>query len=387
MSNNPQLDDTQPKSPFREIPGENQNTRTIYPDDMPPQGNSGCGMMGIISVIFVLFSLLIVGLAGAAGWTTGQREASTYATATQDRTIREQLDRIPADIASGNTVLLETRLLFLQSLNVREVGEIAPTATALFLAQQPTATPTVTPTLEPTEEATFAVELTQETTDLQITPASGGRFDLNNILQQAQSAVDSGQYVTAIEYLDVLIGADASFETNRVRTLMSRALNARARELYNANQPAAANFLVDRATQFGALEDGLQYESYAATLYLNARGSIGTDYVRSINALRELVNLGQGRYYAEASTLLYSQYVAYGDAWVAQGAYCPAEQQYRNALNVQSGGSAAGKLNTAANFCANGTPTPDPALGIIGTGSEGSGSSNGGVAPIGQPGS
>jgi hypothetical protein len=380
MTNSPQLDDTQPKSPFREIPGEIRRTRTVYPDQ-PPPSNPGCGMMGLIGGIFILFSVAIVGLAGAAGWTTGQREANVYATATQENTIREQLDRIPIDINSGNIVLLDTRLRFLESLGVPQVNEIAPTATALFLTMQPTVTPTAT--LTPDALATTAIpEATQET-ELQITPSGTGRFDLASILQQAQTAFDSGQYEAADEYLSVILAADESFETTRVRQLMSRALNAQARELYNANQPAAANLLVDRARLYGALEDGLEYESYAATLYLNARAAIGTDYGSAINALREVVNLGQGgRYYNEALNLLFNQYVAYGDAWAAQGQYCPAEQQYRNALNVLNSGSVSAKMNSAANFCLNGTPTPDPLLGVPG-------STPGGqpIAPIGVPGS
>ncbi|MDX2161927.1 MAG: tetratricopeptide repeat protein [bacterium] len=379
MPESPLLDDTQPQSPFKPLPGEGKRPPKFIDPNEPPSGGAGCGMMGVIGGVVVLFSIVIVALAGAAGWTTGQREAAAAATATQGETIREQLDRIPQDIASGNTVLLDTRIRYLQALSVPQASEIAPTATALFLSLQPTATVTAAPTFDAT--ATAPPESTAEPT-VQLAENSSGGFDLAGIFQQAQAAFDGGAYEDAIDYLNVIIGLDESFETGSVRSLMSRALNARARELYNANQPAAATLLVDRARQYGALEDGLEYESYAATLYLNARAAIGAGYPQAIEALRQVTNLGAGgRYYNEALNLLFDQYVAYGDAWAAQGQYCPAEQQYRNALQLLNSGTVNGKLQNAITVCQNGTPTPDPLLG-----QPGSSSGAQPIAPIGVPG-
>jgi tetratricopeptide (TPR) repeat protein len=339
-------------------------------------------MMGVIIAVLMVFSLMIVALAGLAGWTTGQREAGIAATATLNAAISEQLARIPSDITSGNMVLLDTRIRYLATLGVPQANEIAPTATALFLSLQPTAAPTITPTIPVTPTAE---PQNTEAPQLEITPANDGGFDLAGIYQQAQAAFNAGQYQDAADYLDVIIGIDERFQTAEVRRLMSQALNARARELYNAAQPASANLVVDRARLYGALEGDLEYESYAATLYLNARGALGTDYASAINALREVINLGAGgRYYDDALGLLFQQYVAYGDAWGAQGAWCPAEQQYRNALNVLSSGSVNAKLQQAINFCTNGTPTPDPLLGQPGNGSSNAGGQP--IAPIGQPG-
>ncbi len=389
----PEWDDTKPKSPFKQKPDGQTSpeprreslseARMVYPEAMdqestpprgmppvgrrdtrPPRERRGCGMMGLLIGLIALFGVLIVALAGAAGWTAGKREASAHRTATQEVTIREQFDRLPAEIAACNTVLVQTRVDYLIAIGASQGNDLAATATALAINCQPTATPTFTPT-ESAPEVTDAptVEVT-EAPEIQITPAEGG-FDLAGIFTQAQNAFNAGNYQDAIELLDVVIGVDESFQTTQVRQLMSRALNARARELFNASQPAAAIILVDRARTFGALEDGLEYEAYAATLYLNARGSIGTNYSQAIEALNAVVNLGAGgRYYQEAYNLLFQQYVAFGDAYAAQGQYCPAEQQYRNALRLSSSGSVSGKLQTAANFCANGTPTPDPALGI-----------------------
>jgi len=378
MTNQPTLDDTQPKSPFRDLPGEGRRPPKLI-DPNEPSRRAGCGMMGLIGAMLMVFALLIVGLAGVAGWTTGQREAGVAATATLRAVINEQLARIPDDIASGNTVLLDTRIRYLATLGVPQANDYIPTATALFLSLQPTLTPTITPTA-PVTPTTAAPEIT-DAPELQVASVEDGGYDLAGIYQQALTAYGAGLYEDASEYLNVILAVNETYQPVEVRNLMSQALNAHARELYNANQPAAANLVVDRARTYGDIGE-LDYESYAATLYLNARGALGTDYNSAINALREVIALGAGgRYYGDSVQLLFQQYVAYGDAWGAQGSWCPAEQQYRNALNVLSSGSVNAKLQQAINFCMNGTPTPDPLSGQPGAIPGGQP-----IAPIGQPG-
>ncbi len=349
------IDDTQPKTPFQ---GDPINLKpTIRPDDEPaPRG--GCllnvlviGMMGVVALAIVL-------LAGAAGWTSGQRLANTNATATQNASINEQLAHLPDDVNASNLVLLDARLRWLatQTPGIPGVGDWMQTATALYLNAQPTATPQATATPEAVEpEATEQIVITEE---------SNGGYDLAGILGQAQTSMASGQWQDAINLLDVILGADPTYETTTVRGLMSQALNSYARELYNANRPAEANAIVARARDYGALADGLEYESMAANLYLTARAAVGTGSPLAASDLQKLLDLGPGRYYQEAQQLLYSVYVTQGDAYVAQGDSCSAAYQYQRAMNVLSSGTANGKYAAAQNACANATPTVDPNLVI-----------------------
>ena len=137
----PEPYDYEPQSPFDDHPID--AAKEILPDDddalddgggLPPAG-PGCGIQTLVILLLVAFAVVIVGLAAAAGWTTGQREANVYATATRGAAIGEQLAHIPNDIASGNTVLLDTRIRFLATLTpgVPGLAEIAITATALFV--------------------------------------------------------------------------------------------------------------------------------------------------------------------------------------------------------------------------------------------------------------
>lgn len=356
MSDLPTLDDTQPHGPFDDRPIE--SAREIRPDDEAAVGGGpGCGVMALVGGLLALFSLGIVVLAAAAGWTSGQREANALATATQNAAINEQLGRIPVDIESGNLVLLDTRIRFLATMTpgVPGIEGFAQTATALAIAREPTTTPTPQPTIE----ATPTLELTPE---IIITP-SGNGFDLAALVQQAQAAVNAGQYQDAIDLLEVVNGIDPMFDAANVRRLLTEAMNAHARSLYQLGQPAAANLIVGRMEALGIpLGDGIAYEREVAIVYLNARAAIGINPQQAIRALQQLISFGPGRYYDEARQLLYNQYIAYGDAlaYDPNFGFCPAIAQYQAAVNLFASGPANAKLSMANTMCAQATPTFDP---------------------------
>jgi hypothetical protein len=366
----PSPTDQEPFSPFDDRPIS--AAKEILPDDdelapggeagYVPAGGPGCGMQTLVLLLLVAFALVIVGLAAAAGWTTGQREANVFATATRSAAIGEQLARIPGDISSGNTVLLDTRIRFLATLTpgVPGLADIAVTATALFNALQPTATltPSPTPELTMTAEPTTAVAPSPAT-------ASAGGYDLAALLQEAQAYFNTAQYGDAAELLDVISALDPNYEAATVRALLTDSLNAQARAYYQAMQPAAGNEVVSRIQALGLpLGDGLAYERDVAIVYLNAKSSIGVNFPRAISALEELISYGQGRYYAEATQLLLDQYIAYGDALAfdPNAGPCQAVSIYQAAVNMFGSGLAAQKMNTAETLCAS-QPTLDPMFG------------------------
>ena len=369
MSYTPQLEDTQPRSPLKDVPLKPTISVDDNLEDAPP--SSGCGMYALIVVVLVLFAVAIVALAGAAGWTSGQREAQVLVSSTRDATIRDQVDRIPGDVASGNTVLLRTRLEWLATAapEYSELPNLVLTGTAVYLNTLPTATSTPSPTPpEATREAApneLAIATTEDTD-------SG--FDVAALYEQAQTAMNGSLWGDAVELLDVVVGLDSTFRRDEVRRALNQALQNRALELYNANQPAAANILVGRAEEYGQIDSSLDYERYAAELYLRARNAIGLGSPVAISTLQELIGLGAGgRYYDDAIQLLYNQYVLIGDSYLAQTNYCSAASQYQQAMNIFSSGTANGKYNNAQNLCLNAPPTVDPNWALT----------PGAVAPVG----
>lgn len=358
MHNQP-LDDTQPNAPVAPPMDEGFDPRApmINPLDEPESSGPGCMVWGCLGVGSALFAVFIVVLAGYAGWTSGQREANGNATATRSADISQQLGRIPGDLTNGNLQLADIRLRYLMTMTpgVPGLPELATTATQAYLDSLPTATPT--PTLTPTPE-----EATAEPQSIEITPSGRGQYDLAALMQDAQTAVNTGQYEEAWELLDVILAVDESYERQKVRELLTVALNGRARALFNSSSPARGIIWATRAETYGVIQGEIQFELQAALLYQNAQAAVGLNPSQSIPAIQRVLDLGPGRYYEQAQTLMYQAYVSYGDALAndPNAGFCPAVPQYEAALRVQQGGPAVAKRDNARTMCAQATPTPTP---------------------------
>lgn len=388
------LDDTQPNAPVQP-PQRGQSAPPQRPPNQPPPDGTpylnppdapygeppqssgpGCFVIGLIGLVAVLISLAVVGLAGTAGWTAGERIADRNATATQSVVIGQQIARIPQDVAEGNTVNLNRRLNYLETVapNLPDVAIIQQTATALYINNLPTATPTPTVTPIPTQtplptmttEATAppVVEVTEEIVPT-VDPALGGlaaQFDLNELLQEASGDAALGEYEAAYENLDIIVRIDSNFQRATVRQLMFDVLTRWARDLYTAESTLAeAIRLTNLAEEFGSLEDNpLSYERFIAELYLGATRAISAgDHLSAINRLREIIAF-QGSYLGQnLNRLLFNEYVNYAQAWEFGQEYCQAVVQYNNALNLFADMTVEGRRDTAQQLCAAGlTPTP-----------------------------
>jgi hypothetical protein len=338
-------DDTQPSLPVR-VPVEAEQYDLLEAE--PPTRGPGCLTYGLLGVGILVFAVLIIALSAFAGWTSGQRVAQANGTATQSAAINEQLNRIAADVSNGNTVLLEARLKYLATLTpgVAEVETIGLTATALYERKLPTATPLPSPTVNaaPTATETLAAALSEGT----------AQFDFPALLQDAETDISLRDYPRAIETLDLIMAADSTYETNRVRTLMLQSLTEQARLLFVG--PDAANLaealqLYDRIQSFSDVGDvtQLNYEAYIASLYVDAINATGIDYNVTVQRLLEIYN--QVPNYRDVTSRLVSAYIGYGDAWVAQAQPCAAVGQYQNALNIVNDPSVSGKMNAAQTAC------------------------------------
>src|SRR5690606_30378506 len=207
----------------------------------------GCGMGVVLMGIVGVFALVIVGLSATAGWTSGQRLASTNATATSATDLQHQIDLVSADIAAENFERADIRLRYLatEAPGLPSLQQLLQTGTALYLTRQPTAT--ATPTETPTETVTLPGPTAEPTAEA--TPTLSDPYDLGGRLQRAQSAVSLAQWSDAIDDLDVILSIGPNYETATVRSLMSRALNSQALALFRSGDLGEAIFLTDRAEE------------------------------------------------------------------------------------------------------------------------------------------
>lgn len=361
--------DTQPRSPFKVPPNAAPD---VDPHEPPSRGRSGCLVYGLIGLMVIGFAGLIVALAGFAGWTSGQRVAQTNATATQNAVIAEQLLRIPTDVQNNNQFLIGKRLEYLLTLTpaVAGVEALVQTATAVYEKNLPTATPLPTSTPPPQAASPTAPPLI---------PAGSATPDLTALLQQAESASVLADWDTAIDLLDAIMGLDPDFQTAAVRQQMLNALTKKALLLYrspDASGLAEANQLTDRARQFGDIGE-LEFESFVASLYLDAVNATGVDFNRSVRKLTDLYN--QVPSYRDVRQRLINEYINYGDTLVASAQPCGAVGQYQNALSVQDDVTVIAKRDAAQTACtlqATQTFLTTPLPGTI---------QPVGVAPVGVP--
>ncbi len=337
-------DDTQPRSPLRTAP-------PTQPD------GPGCLVYTVVGVGILLMSTAVVLLAAAAGWTEGQRVAQGNAAATQNAEVQVQLALIESDIAQGNPGWLASRIDYLATLDVPEAASAMATGTAVFLTQQPTATltPTATTTATASPQATLIPSLTPT-----INPNAAAEEQLAQRLETAREHVALAQWSEAINELDIIISTDEQFQRSTVRALMSRALNAYARQLYTSGDLAEAVTHTDWAEDLGPLDEGLSVEREVANSLLSARALVGTsNYALTIDYLLTADSLASPAYMnGEIRTLLRTEYAAYGDALLMTQP-CDAVFQYTNALNINFDGSISSKRDTAQDYCDNGTPTPE----------------------------
>jgi hypothetical protein len=374
-------DDTQPRSPLKDLPRDQQPTlnppaEPDYDGDGDGLAGPGCAVWGLLGVVIFGMAALIVGLAAAAGWTEGSRRADDDARATQAEIINQQLLRIPTDAAMLNHNLLFERVAYLERVTpgVSGLDQIRATATAVYLTAQPTITPTVTPTPTPSP-TTSAVEAVDATEEAFPTAENASGYDLSALLNEAQEQFNLGEYDEAIETLQVIIDIDDTFARSTVRDLMFRALTTQARALYSSVDTIAEAIIVtNQADDYGDVGD-LDYERFIGGLYLDAQARIALgNPTGAIQALLQIYNQQTTYKGIDIGRELFNQYVAYGDALRQQGSPCAAVNQYDNALRLFSDAVISGQRDTAQTFCEQGTPTP-------GVGTDGSP-----VAPVGQPG-
>lgn len=370
----------------------------ISPDGLEDEGSSpGCLLWGFVALFCLALAVGIVGVAAFAGWSDGLRVGQANATATRANDIAAQCERIPQDFAAGSLSLAARRLENLQQVTpaVPCVALFAPTATALYLQSQ--ATPTLAASATPSPSPTPAAALEQTPSNPAETPlatsTSTGRFDLNALLQEAQTQIGAGQYREAVDTLSAISAVDPNFQKASVDQLMYQALTTEARTLFRSGRNLAeAVLLTNRAEEYGDVGD-LNYERFIASLYLEAQAYRGTNYPLAIRLLNRIIYEQNLPNYMGGAvmTQLFESYVGYGDL-LAIGDPCNAVGQYTSALQLRQAPDVQGKRSAAESACAGVVPTTDPATG--GT-SGGSGqpvntpdpnAPTPAFAPIGQPG-
>jgi len=381
-------DDTQPTQP----PVARDFQPTLLPPpqpDVPPYdpeaepGGPGCVIWGVLGFVMVVLAGLVVVLAGFAGWSDGLRVAQARETQAQAAYVADQCERLAADLSAGSLGLAQRRFESLAESTPEPecVAQYAPTATALFMANQPTATPspTMTTPAVATDVITATPEIQDEPQVVEPSPTTTGGFDLPALLQEARDLLTEGDRIEAIDLLEAIQAIDPTYEKADIDSLLFNALIREAEYHYRAQDGnlAQAILLTERAAEYGDIGNWA-FERDVAQLYLSAQTYLNINFGEAIRLLNRVISLSPQ--YRDARTLLVRQYAAYGDA-LAQSDPCEAVMQYNNALNLAPSPNISTQRDVAQTNCdlrQSGTLLPPDQEGQPGVQTP--------IAPIGVPG-
>lgn len=302
-----------------------------------------CLYQALAALALLLLAALVVALAGLAGWTAGHQEALNLIAVTQAARVRDQLARIPADVAAGNAQLLAARLEFLAEVTpaVPQLPQLRLTANALA---RPTAA--FTPAAPAITETVVAPQTVQ--------------WRPEELLRQARAAIGSGEYEEGVDLLQALEALAPDYEPAAVRELILSALTKQAGRLFRSGDSLAqAILLTDEAVRYGlAANSALRYERHVAALYLDARSQMSRGPAAAIPALRALYDVAPGYRNGEVRRLLVEQHATWAEQLLTQGDACAALEQLQQALALRADAALALRRDEAARGCGQGPTLP-----------------------------
>ncbi len=296
------------------------------------------------SAICVFFGS--IGGAAFLGYRHGERDWQISSALTQEAMLSEQYGLAVQDMNAERYELAIERLNWILERDPFYPGAAELLTDAIRLAN---ATPTPTPTITPTVIVTP-------------TPVQANA-DPDELLAQAEELYAAENWLGVIEVLEALIGIDPAYQTDHVEQMLFEALVAQGRAYLAGGELEAGIQMIDRANIYRQVGADVLAERNLAEQYLDAIRTWGVDWDRTIERLEELYQAAPG--YLDVGTRLFNAHVAYGDSLMARTDYCPALQQYTQALHIMGSDEVEGKRAQAAEGCRNATPTPIPSVSGI----------------------
>ncbi|GAB4542754.1 MAG: hypothetical protein Kow0063_35210 [Anaerolineae bacterium] len=212
--------------------------------------------------------------------------------------------------------------------------------------------------LDPTHrEARDALRDAKTTALAQPTPTSA---TLNEavvaILTEAEALVQEQKWQEAVQRLSQLRDLAPDFEAQKVSELLYTANFNLGMQLVDEGQAGEGVHAFEGALAERPGDPEASRELDMASLYASAQATWGADWPSTIDYLEQLYASTPD--YLDVATRLPEAYEAYGDALMAEEAWCLAEIQFKEALQLQKDAAIQARLGEAARLCR--TPTPGP---------------------------
>jgi hypothetical protein len=229
-------------------------------------------------------------------------------------------------------------------------------AEALSLQQEierQLAAPTATPRPTPTEPA-----LAEDEDD-----------ERARAFQRLERLVEDGAWTDAISAIITFQSAEPNYRRQDTDRMLYESYLNLGQELLAGDQVELGLNYLSLAEELGDLPQDVEDQRLWAELYLVGIAYYGVNWATSIAYFRDLC--AAAPFYQDACQKLREALIAYGDAYVANLDWCPAEALYSEAARLDGDATLPGKLTEASQMCLEATPTPSAPItateGISGT--------------------
>ena len=177
-----------------------------------------------------------------------------------------------------------------------------------------------------------------------------------DLFKQGQAAFQAKDWGKAAELLVQVRALDPTYEKASVEDMLFTARYNNGMQLLNSGQLEEGIFYVDQAAELRPLDQNATLQRQLASMYITASGYWGVNWQKAIDRFTELYATAPG--YRDTGRRLIEAYVNYGDQYVKQQDYCPAEQIYISALKFGANSNIQAKQTDAHQKCLMATPTP-----------------------------
>ncbi len=195
---------------------------------------------------------------------------------------------------------------------------------------------------------------------LQITPTTNGTPVPNSatiadqLFQRAQEAIAQQQWSDAIDSLEEIRRADATFHASQVKTMLLQAYLNAGKQSISAGEIEQAQARFEAGLAIDASNAEMKSLRERAALYLG--GAEATDAGIMANNFLKLYQLDPNFYDVKKRTV--TALINYGDVATKQGAFCIAAREYDQAAKLDAGGDVATKLAQANTSCKQAVTAP-----------------------------
>jgi tetratricopeptide (TPR) repeat protein len=308
-----------------------------------PLGRFVRSVPGAFLILAVILGTSLT-LAAVAGYYAGSSERERAAATAQFTELNRQYQLAVDDMNAGRYGLAIQRLEFILSLD----PAFPNAANQLAVAQAAVPVGAVTTVPETTALPTPTLVITV------------GPETARNLLAEAQTAYDAGDWDVALQKVGALRVIDPTYEGATVRGLLFNSLRNRGIDYINAGKLELGLADIDQASRVDTLDTEAQQYQQWATIYIAGTSYWGLNWQRTVETFELLYTIAP--YFRDTMTRLHDAYLAHALQLDALGLPCDAVGRYAQALDMEFDQLVEDKRAAADIACQFGTPTPDGTL-------------------------